>query len=79
MVKEGGRSEGGRKKVMYLDGGWSGGECDEGASCLIAYGRGGGVEEVVDAPNEPGTFSGVRMTHLWVDKDRSMTTPTLKV
>ena len=51
-------------KRVYLDGGWSGGEGDEGAGCFIAYGWGGGVEEIVDAPDEAGTLSGVRMTHL---------------
>ena len=33
---------------MYLDGGWSGGEGGDlkGSGCLVAYSRGGGVEEI---------------------------------
>ena len=57
---------------MYLDGSWSGGEGDEGTGRLVAYGWGGGVEEIVDATDEPAALSGVRMTHLWDDNDTSM-------
>ena len=54
------------KEGMYLDGGGCGGEGDEGASSLIAYGQGGRVEEVVDTANEAGALHGICMTHLGV-------------
>ena len=54
------------REGMYLDGSGCGGEGDEGASSLIAYGQGGRVEEVVDTANEAGALHGICMTHLGV-------------
>ena len=40
------------------------GQCDKSAGCFIAHCWAGGVEQVVNAPDEAGTFSWVGMAYL---------------
>lgn len=50
--------------VMYLDGCGSTGESYKSASSLILDSRAGGLQQVVDAADEPGTLRGVSVTNL---------------
>lgn len=49
---------------MYLNGCGSTGEGYESASSLILNSRTGGLQQVVDATDKPGTLRGVSMANL---------------
>ena len=51
-------------RVTNPDGGGGAGESDKGASCFVPHSWAGGVEQVVDAPDEACTLPRVGMTHL---------------
>ena len=56
--------------VVYLNGCGGTGQGDECACSLILHGRTGGLQQVVDATDEPGALWGVSVTHLAKGKQK---------
>lgn len=57
---------------MYLNGCGSTGEGHESTSSLILNGWTGGLQQVVDAADKPGTLRGVSMANLKTEKEKEL-------